>query len=76
MNFKNAGIAEIEAIASQFPEYTLGQIIHAIISRKPEEVIEGDQKPRPLSIKDWLFNVSDEDLYTAIEKSKLIEKEY
>ena len=64
MNYKNAGIAEIEAIATQFPEYTLGQILYAVINRKPEDV----------TIKVWLFDISDEDLYTAIEATKIIER--
>jgi len=68
MNFKNEGIAEIEAIAVQFPNYTLGKILHSIVSRKPDI--------KDLSIKDWLFNVTDEDLYTAIETAKYIEKEF
>lgn len=65
MNYLNAGIAEIEAISELFPDYTLGQIIYAIINRKPEGT----------SVKEWLYNVTNEDLYTAIEETKLIETE-
>lgn len=64
MNYLNAGVAELEATAKEFPEYTLGQIFYAVINRKPEGI----------SIKEWLFNVSDEDMYTAIESTKIIEK--
>lgn len=66
MNYRSAGIAEIEAISIQFPEYTLGQILCAITSRKTEG----------MTIRAWLLQVSDEDLYTDIEKTKIIEKDY
>lgn len=65
MNYKHAGIAEIETIANHFPDYSLGQIIYAILNRKPEGI----------SVNQWLFTISDEDLYTEIEKTKLIEQE-
>tara|TARA_R100000656_G_scaffold123143_3_gene99371 strand:- start:1677 stop:1877 length:201 start_codon:yes stop_codon:yes gene_type:complete len=65
MNYKNTAIAEIEAIAAEFPKYTLGQILLAITNRKPED------KP----LRDWLYSISDEDLYTEIEKTKIIETE-
>lgn len=65
MNYKNTGLAEIEAITSEFPDYTLGQVILAITNRKPEGI----------SLREWLYNVSDEDLYTEIERTKLIESE-
>lgn len=65
MDYKKTGLAEIEAIAETFPEYTLGNILLAITNRKPEGT----------SLRDWLHNVSDEDLYTAIEETKLIESE-
>lgn len=65
MNYKSAGLSEIAKIAAEFPDYTLGQILYAINSRKPEGV----------SLNEWLFTVSDEDLYTAIERTKLIERE-
>ena len=65
MNYKNAGIAEIEVLGDTFDKYSLGQILLAIIHRKPEEV----------SLNEWLYNIKDEDLYTEIEKTKLIELE-
>jgi hypothetical protein len=65
MNYKNSALAEIESMAGQFKDYTLGQIILAITKRKPNGV----------SLSEWLLNVTDEDLYTEIERTKLIEAE-
>lgn len=65
MNFKNTAIAEIQTIAAEFEGYSLGQIIYAVLTHAPEGV----------SVKEWLFNISDEDLYTLIEKVKLNERE-
>jgi hypothetical protein len=65
MNYKNSAISEIENMALAFPNYTLGQIMLAIITRKPEGI----------TLRRWLYIVSDEDLYTEIERTKLIETE-
>ena len=65
MNYKSIAIAEIESFANEFENYTLGQILRAVLNRKPEGI----------SDRDWLYTVSDVDLYTAIEKTKLIEAE-
>lgn len=65
MNYKSSAIAEIEALADNFKDYSLGQILLAIIKRKPET----------LSISEWLYTVTDEDLYTEVERVKLIEIE-
>lgn len=63
MNYKNSAIAELENFSNKFEDYSLGQILRSVVNRKPEGV----------SVKQWLYEVSDEDLYTAIEKTKLIE---
>jgi len=65
MNYKSSAIAEIESLADNFKDYSLGQLLLAIIKRKPEN----------LSISEWLYTVTDEDLYTEVERVKLIEIE-
>jgi hypothetical protein len=64
MNYRSAGLAELSTLANEFDNYTVGQLLYAIINRKPEGV----------SLKEWLFTVPDEDMYTAIEETKLIER--
>jgi hypothetical protein len=64
MNYKNSAIFEIENIAAKFPEYTLGQILLAITNRKPQGI----------TLRAWLYTINDEDLYTEIERTKLIEE--
>jgi len=65
MNYRNSAISEIENMTTAFPNYTLGQILLAIITRKPEGI----------TLRNWLYTVSDEDLYTEVERTKLIESE-
>ena len=65
MNYKNSAIAEIETLACKFESYSLGQILLAINKRKPKH----------LSISEWLYTVTDEELYTEIERVKSIEVE-
>ena len=65
MNYKNSAIVEIEGMVSKFKDYSLGQIILAITKRKPEGI----------TLAQWLLDVSDEDLYTEIERTILIETE-
>lgn len=67
MNYKNEGIAELTTISDEFEEYRLGQIICGVIATKDVEDTQ--------SIKEWLYNISDEDLYTKIEEMKLKERE-
>lgn len=64
MNFRNTALAEITAISHECPDYTVGQILLAIIKRKPEEV----------NINEWLRDISDEDMYTLIEETKFKER--
>jgi len=65
MNYKNSALVEIEGMVSKFKDYSLGQIILAITKRKPEGI----------TLAQWLLDVSDEDLYTEIERTILIETE-
>lgn len=64
MNYKNSAVSEIENLIELFPAYTLGQILLSVIKRKPEGI----------SISEWLYTISDEDLFTEIEKTKQIEE--
>lgn len=64
MNYKNTGLSELKSFSTEFEDYSLGQIILAVTNRKPEGV----------SLREWLRDVSDEDLYTAIETTKIIER--
>lgn len=50
---------ELEKFSKEHPEMTFGQIIRAVITTREEG-------QSPLS---WLFTVSDEDFYTAVENA-------
>lgn len=73
MNYRNAALAELSALARETENYTegtekkslsIGQVLLAVIKTKPEST--------PLN--EWLMNISDEDMYTQIEKTKLKER--
>lgn len=66
MNYRNTALAEITALSTVCPEFTIGQLLLSIIKRKPEE------SPH---INEWLRDISDEDLYTIIEEAKILERE-
>jgi hypothetical protein len=63
MNFKNNAIREVQELIKLFPEYTLGEIIYAFL--------------RNADIKKMsdLLSKEDEELFTAIEKTKTVENE-
>jgi hypothetical protein len=73
MNYRNAAISEFKTLADETKNYvenginktlTVGQLFLSVIKSKPEDV----------ELNQWLMEVSDEDMYTAIEKSKLKER--
>ena len=64
MNFRNTALAEIISISHECPDYTAGQILLAIIKRKPEQV----------NLNEWLRDISNEDMYTLIEETKIKER--
>jgi len=64
MNYKNTGLSELKSFATEFEDYSLGQILLAVTNRQTKGV----------SLREWLRDVSDEDLYTAIENTKIIER--
>ncbi len=63
MNFKNNALRELPNFAKEFPEYSLGEILYSAIR------LTGSKK-----ISDLLI-LSDEEIFSAIEKAKIQEKE-
>lgn len=63
MNYKAIALSTLEEYAEKNPEYTLGQILYSFL-RKPISGME--------SIGE-LNKISDEDLYTIIEKAMVEE---
>jgi hypothetical protein len=63
MNFKNNALRELPNFSKDFPEYSLGEILYSVIR------ITGAKK-----ISDLLI-LSDEEIFSAIEKAKVQEKE-
>jgi hypothetical protein len=63
MNFKNNALRELPNFAKEFPEYSLGEILYSAIR------LTGAKK-----ISDLLI-LSDEEIFSAIEKAKIQEKE-
>lgn len=78
MNYRNAALAELSTLAKETESYveinsegqklakslTIGQVILAIIKGKPEDI----------DLNTWLMDISEEDMYTLIEKTKLKER--
>ena len=73
MNYRNAALSEFKALATETKEYledtvtktmSVGQLFLSVIKNKPEGV----------DLNTWLMNISDEDMYSTIEKSKLKER--
>jgi hypothetical protein len=63
MNFKNNALRELQNLSKDFPEYSLGEVLYSAIR------ITGAKK-----ISD-LLTLSDEEIFSAIEKAKTKEKE-
>jgi len=63
MNYKNNAIRELQDFSKEFPNYTLGELLYSTL-----------RLTNVTRISDLLL-VSDEDLFSAIEKTKLDEKE-
>ena len=73
MNYRNAAISEFRTFATETESYvenetkktlSVGQLFLSVIKNKPEGI----------SVNEWLMDISDEDMYTVIEKSKLKER--
>lgn len=65
MNFKKIAIRTISEFADEMPEMSLGDILYSIM-RLPNSGIK--------DLKD-LRSMSDEEIYTIVEKAKKFEKE-
>jgi hypothetical protein len=63
MNFKNNALRELTNFAKEFPEYSLGQILYSAIRLTEAKKISD------------LLTLSDEEIFSAIEKAKIQEKE-
>lgn len=63
MNFKNNALRELPNFSKEFPDYSFGEILYSVIR------LTGAKK-----ISD-LLTLSDEEIFSAIEKAKLQEKE-
>lgn len=63
MNFKNNALRELLNFSKDIPDYSLGEILYSVIR------ITGAKK-----VSD-LLSLSDEEIFSAIEKAKVQEKE-
>lgn len=63
MNFKNNALRELPILAKEFPDYTLGEVLYSVIR------LTGVKKTSDL------LTLSDEEIFSAIEKAKIQEKE-
>jgi hypothetical protein len=63
MNFKNNALRELQNLSKDFPEYSLGEILYSACR------LTGAKK-----ISDLLI-LSDEEIFSAIERAKTQEKE-
>ena len=63
MNFKNNALRELPNFAKDFPEYSLGEILYSAIRLTWAKKISD------------LLILSDEEIFSAIEKAKIQEKE-
>lgn len=63
MNFKNNAIRELQEFSKEFPEYTLGELIYSAIRLTSAKKISD------------IMLLTDEDIFSAIEKTRQEEKE-
>jgi len=63
MNYKNNAIREVQEFSKEFPDYTLGETLYSFL--------------RLLNIQKLsdLLQLSDEDIFSAVERAKQEEKE-
>ena len=65
MNYRNMAISELNQTAEKFTENSIGQVILSVIQKREN---------KDISVKEWLFSVTDEDFFTAIEKANQSEQ--
>ena len=63
MNFKNNAIRELQDFSKEFPNYTLGELLYSALRLTSAKKLSD------------LLELSDEDIFSAIEKTKEEEKE-
>lgn len=63
MNFKNNAIRELQVFAKEFPTYTLGELLYSSLRLTDAKTISD------------LLTLSDEEIFSAIEKTTQQEKE-
>ena len=63
MNFRNNAIRELQEFAKEFPNYSLGELLYSTLRLTNTEKITD------------LLTLSDEEFFSAIEKTKSQEKE-
>lgn len=73
MDYRNIAIIEFENLVKETETYeeagekkglSVGQVFLAVMKRKPTDI----------SLSEWLMNISDEDMYSEIERTKLKER--
>lgn len=69
MNYKPMIIEKLKEFSDTYPEYSVGQMLYAMMRRKS---MKG--KPEGISTA-WIMDISDSDIYSAIDKAILNEKE-
>lgn len=63
MNFKNNAIRELQGFSKEFPTYTLGELLYSALRLTDAKTISD------------LLTLSDEEIFSAIEKTTQQEKE-
>lgn len=63
MNFKNNAVRELQEFSKEFPEYTLGELLYSAIRLTSAKKISD------------IMLLTDEDIFSAIEKTRQEEKE-
>jgi hypothetical protein len=63
MNFKNNAVRELQEFSKEFPDYTLGELLYSALR------LTGAKK-----ISD-ILELTDEEIFSAIERTKQEEKE-
>ena len=63
MNYKNNALRDLQSFAKEFPQYSLGELLYSILTLTGAKTVSD------------LITLSDEDIFSAIEKTIVDEKE-
>jgi len=63
MNYKNNALRDLQSFAKEFPQYSLGELLYSILRLTGAKTVSD------------LITLSDEDIFSAIEKTIVDEKE-